>query len=371
MRRYSSAMDSPPLPTARPWTPPETEGHGSPRSDYFSDPFRPLSSCASDMEHRWPLLPPRPGTPAKTSDRCDTPNEPHTTHRPKPVQTVTEPAPYTPTKTSSLLGHHAPGALRYPYTPESSRILRASVVGSLSPVPWDTDSNYSASPVQSALSSCIAHFENLTSTRELTEDQMEYIVGQFENMTSYLAAPDSQTKKSAEELFSCTNSPRAMSPGLEKQTAETNQDYVAEVGKYIEGVQIYTADLKKRFDEVKALNRIQLGVINDLRKKMNAVQQDMQKSLDQSHRKDRRASSPDQKHIDSSWESIENDPQSQEGIEDRDSTTTSAPKSTMKESGTQTEDCRRVVFARKPERVGFWTSFYEALDGFGDDLHER
>lgn len=205
-------MDSPPH-SARPWTPPETEAPGSPESAYFSDPFRKrLSSSASDMEHRWPPLEPRPGTPGRKSRRCDTPHEPLNVSRPKPHHTVTEPAPYTPTKTSSLLDHHAPGALRYPYTPESSRILGASTTGSLSPIPWDRDSHYSASPVQSALSSCIAHFENLTATRELTDDQMEYIVGQFENMTSYLAAPDAQTKKGTDDLFSGLDSPRPASP---------------------------------------------------------------------------------------------------------------------------------------------------------------
>jgi hypothetical protein len=214
-------MDSPPH-SARPWTPPETEPHGSPESAYFSDPFRKrLSSSASDMEHRWPLLEPRPGTPGRKSNRCDTPHEPLNVSRPKPHHTVTEPAPYTPTKTSSLLDHHAPGALRYPYTPESSRILRASTVGSLSPIPWDGDSHYSASPVQSALSSCIAHFEHLTATRELTDDQMEYIVGQFENMTSYLAAPDAQSKRGTDDLFAGVDSPRPASPEPQAQEEDS------------------------------------------------------------------------------------------------------------------------------------------------------
>ncbi|KAJ4342337.1 hypothetical protein N0V95_006960 [Ascochyta clinopodiicola] len=361
-------MDSPPMHSIRPWTPPETEAHGSPESAYFSDPFRRPSSSASDTDHRWPLLHPRPGTPARKSKRCDTPNEPLSVSRPKPAHTVTEPAPYTPTKTSSLLDHHAPGALRYPYTPESSRVLRANTVGSLSPIPWDTDSHYSASPVQSALSSCIAHFENLTSTRELTDDQMEYIVGQFENMTSYLAAPDAQTKESTEDLFSGAESPRPTSPDLQAASAEPESSYMAEVGKYIEGVQIYTADLKRRFDEAKALNEIQLAIIDDLRKDMRAIQQNMQQA---SPRKQRRASSPGRKDVASSWGSIAT---AVADSEEEDDPKITASKATMVESSTQTDEYRRFVVARKPAQAvqgGFWTALYEALDVFGDDLHER
>ncbi|KAF3048026.1 hypothetical protein E8E12_007489 [Didymella heteroderae] len=366
-------MDSPPH-SARPWTPPETEAQGSPESAYFSDPFRTrLSSSASDMEHRWPLLKPRPGTPGRKGKRYDTPHEPLNVSRPKPHHTVTEPAPYTPTKTSSLLDHHAPAALRYPYTPESSRILRASIVDSLSPIPWDADSHYSASPVQSALSSCIAHFEHLTATRELTDDQMEYIVGQFENMTSYLTAPDAQTKEGTDDLFSGSDSPRPASPKPNVQ--EEDSSYMAEVAKYIEGVQIYTADLKRRFDEAKALNEIQLAIIDDLRRDMSAVQQNMQDSLESSPRQQRRVSNSGRQDVDSSWESIETAVGDAEGENDLK---TVAPQSAMVESSTQTDECRKLVVSRKPARKparpvrrGFWSAISEALDSFSDDLHER
>lgn len=319
-------------------------------------------------EHRWPLQQPRSGSPGRKNKRCDTPNELLSTARPKPQHTVTEPAPYTPTKTSSLLEQHAPGALRYPYTPESSRILRASTVGSLSPIPWDTGSRSSASPVQSALSSCIAHFENLTAERELTDDQMEYIVGQFEAMTSYLAAPDAQTKKGADDLFSGSDSPRPASPMPAAQVTEDDGSYMAEVGKYIEGVQIYTADLKRRFEEAKALNAIQLAIIDGLRNDMNAVQQNMQVSLDSSPSQPRGAR---RKDVDSSWESIETAVNDVDGDED---TKVATAKPAMVECGTQTEGTRTLVTARKlaqPVQRGFWSALYEALDGFSDDLHER
>jgi hypothetical protein len=200
---------------------------------------------------------------------------------------------------------------------------------------------------------------------------MEYIVGQFENMTSYLAAPDAQTKESTEDLFSGAESPRAKSPQLAARTIQVDEGYMAEVQKYIEGVQTYTADLKRRFDEAKALNGIQLAIIDDLRKEMSAVQQNLETSLDQSPPRRRRASSPGRKEVDSSWESIET---AVEEPEEEIDIKPSRIKPTLVDSGTQTKDCRKVIVVRKsaqPTQRGFWTSLYEALDGFGDDLHER
>lgn len=315
----------------------------------------------------WPLLHPRPETPGKKSQRRDASNKPLSISRPKPSHTVTEPVPYTPTKTSSLLDHDAPGALRYPYTPESSRVLRASTVGSLSPIPWDTGSRSSASPVQNALSSCIAHFENLTATRELTDDQMEYIVGQFENMTSYLAAPDAQSKKGTDDLFSGADSPRPASPNPATETTE-DSSYITEVGRYIEDVQLYTTELERRFQETKALNEIQLTIIDGLRKELAAGQQNMQNPLTSN------VSEPDTSRrtkIDSSWGSIET------AVDDNNDQLSSSKvglrEATMIESSTQTEESKNTAMPRKPvpvARRGFWTALYEALDGFSDDLHE-
>ncbi|KAF3008892.1 hypothetical protein E8E13_011161 [Curvularia kusanoi] len=364
----SRAMDSLPMHSARPWTPPEHEAPDSPESAYFSDPFRRASSCASEME--WPLLQPRPDTPGSKSKGADALGNPLSISRPKPLHTVTEPAPYTPTKTSSLLDHHATGALRYPYTPESSRILRPSDVGALSPIPWDAGSRSSASPVQNALSSCIAHFENLTATRELTDDQMEYIVGQFENMTSYLSAPDAQTKKGTDDLFFGGDSPRPASPESVADHAEKDESYIAEVGKYIEGVQIYTAELEKRFEETKALNEIQLAIIDNLRRDLDAAQQNMQSSLDTSMLQQTHVESLDRKNVNSSWESIET---AVGDVEDENRPEAKVHKSAMVESGTQTD---KPVALAVPHRTvplvrrGFWAALYEALDGFSDDLHE-
>lgn len=319
----------------------------------------------------WPLLDPRSDSPSRKGKRGNAHNNPLGISRPQPHHTVTEPAPYTPTKTSSLLEHHAPGALRYPYTPESSRILRPNDVGPPSPILWDNGSRSSASPVQSALSSCIAHFEDLTASRELTDDQMEYIVGQFENMTSYLAAPDAQTKRGTDDLFSGGDSPRPTSPQLTADVLEEDSSYISEVGRYIEGVQIYTADLKQRFEEAKALNEIQLAMIDNLRKDLSAVQHNMQDSLDLSPVQQTHAESPGQKDVDSSWESIET---AVNDVEDEDSS--EAPwvhKSAMVESGTQTDEPKTLAVPRRPVplvRRGFWAALYEALDGFSEDLHE-
>src|SRR4051794_16361381 len=110
----------------RPWTPPDTEAESSPRSDYFSDPFksnpniRPWSRSSS-------------AEPLTLDPRCDTPHEDRLS-RPKHVSHLTYPTPYTPTKTFNLQdAQNAHGAPQYPYTPDSSRILRRSTELSSSP----------------------------------------------------------------------------------------------------------------------------------------------------------------------------------------------------------------------------------------------
>ncbi|KAF1344360.1 hypothetical protein EJ07DRAFT_160644 [Lizonia empirigonia] len=249
------------------------------------------------MDHRWPLLQPRPGTPVRNG---------------KPAHTVTEPAPYTPTKTSSLLQHHAPAHCA---TSTRSRARAYCAQAQLARYP-----RYHGTPTRTIprrlckarSSSCIAHFENLTSTRELTDDQMEYV-----------------TKKSTEDLFSGASSPRTKSPTLGTASADPESSYMAEVGRYIERVQIYTADLKRRFDEAKALNEIQLAIIDHLRKDMSS------------------------------------DTAEHAGL--------AGPKP-AKAGRHQTDNCRRLVVVRKPVQPvqqGFWTALYEALDGFGNDFHER
>lgn len=374
-------MDSPPLPIARPWTPPDTDAAAlSPRSDYFSDPFRPASPYSAH---------------AQMEGRCDTPTEAY--RRPRLAKHLTEPAPYTPTKTVNYNHANAGAALQYPYTPDSSRILRRHTDAPSSPVPWDEYSEHSSSPVQNALSSCIAHFENLIQSQQPDEDQMEFIVRQFEAMTSYLSAPDSQTRKTDDHLFSELEPNAETGLGISEPadgrvstsgsvSNETHGAYVAEVEAYIHGVKKYIADLNMRLDEVKTLNSIQLDVINDLRRQMKAVRSDMRSSLDM--RSDMnmvddelarlqdehsRGSKTPQKVKEfglDSWVTLVDDEDNaqaaQSGLvkdiddsESKGATPSSPPK-------------RRVIhIVRKPERRSFWTSFGQALDSFGALLREE
>ncbi|CBX93529.1 predicted protein [Plenodomus lingam JN3] len=307
---------------ARPWTPPHTDtdvDHSTSHHHYFTDPYRPAHGEYTPVtEPRWSS---HRGAAAKEDEykgvgvraRCDTPTEHHHHHHhhlpvhhalPTPKSAVTAPVavPYTPTKSQQQVQHsglhygnaQAQGLPRYPYTPDSTRIPRRQTERTLSPVPWDTHSSHSSSPVQHALSSCIVHFENLLQTREPDEDQMEYIVGQLEAMANYLSshgAPfqiieeqvstngqlptDEQVSTAPEEIG--PGSPQ--SSGKDKVEKEMSGEYIAEVGRYIEGVRGYATNLKSRLDEVKMLNSIQLDVIKDLRSQVQTVTVGLQAQL--------------------------------------------------------------------------------------------
>lgn len=263
-------------------------------------------------------------------------------------------------------------------------------------MPWDDYSEHSSSPVQNALSSCIAHFENLIQTRQPDEDQMEYIVGQFEAMASFLSAPEAQTKTTDEHLFSdpehglgntsAEDSQRA-DEDLAAKSAQVNQEYVAEVGRYIDGVKKYIEDLKMRLDEVKTLNSIQLDVIYDLRRQMRTVRQGMRSSLsmrEDYQKAEEQLSQLDDPQTDNESAHGEHVPK-QFGLESWETIhepllSPSDCEHTTREIGTQTPPdynltCtprRRVItIIRKPETRSFWSSFAEALDQFGDLLLEQ
>ncbi|KAH8710071.1 hypothetical protein GQ44DRAFT_776835 [Phaeosphaeriaceae sp. PMI808] len=376
--------DSPP-PITRPWTPPETEVESSPRSDYFSDPFRPPSRYSPQMV-----------------PRCDTPTEACTHSRPKAVGRITEPTPYTPTKNPNFGDPNINGALQYPYTPDSSRILRRSTELASSPPPWDECSDYSehhsTSPIQNALSSCITHFENLIQSQQPDEDQMEFIVRQFEAMTSYLSAPDAQTRITDDHLFSEPESSPGMRLGVlgvedsrlskkDYMSKAAHEAYVSQVGSYIEGVKKYIQDLKMRLDEVKTLNSIQLDVINDLRRQMKTVRRDMRSSLDmrddvklveeeleriaeaqaqaQAQALQESAAKPRKEFGLDSWETLV-DPLGQSNIKEKGhdaSTQTPEPTSRTRR--------RYITIIRKPEHRSFWVSIGQALDSIGELLFEQ
>jgi hypothetical protein len=373
------------------------EVDSSPRSDYFSDPFRPPSHYSSHVENRWPLSPSRPHSPAQMKQRYDTPTEQHDRRRPKAVGRLTEPVPYTPTK-SLTYGHaNSGGALQYPYTPDSSRMLRRSTEAPTSPDPWDNYSEHSSSPVQDALSSCIAHFENLIHSHRPDEDQMEFIVRQFEAMTTFLSAPDSQTKRTEDHLFS----EEALTPGAGLGISETNartttgdhiskeahEAYVTEVGTYIAGVKRYIEDLKMRLDEVKTLNSIQLDVITDLRRQMKTVRRDMRSTLDMRDdvkmveeeleriaeaeaQKDRQNTAESQREFGlDSWVTLVEGDSGIAQFDGADEKDVVISKQDVEASPTIRR--RVITIIRKPERRSFWASMGSALDSFGALLDEQ
>jgi hypothetical protein len=353
----------------------------SPRSDYFSDPFRLPSTYSSGVERGWPSSPSRPDTPAQMYARCDTPAEHYRQSRPKPVERLTEPAPYTPTKSFALGNANTNGALRYPYTPDSSRMLRRSTELAASPIPWDEYSEHSSSPVQNALSSCLAHFENLIQSQEPDEDQMEFIVRQFEAMTSYLSAPDAQTRTTDDHLFSDPELPPNAGLGIgdnarmektDSVSKEAHDAYVTEVGHYIAGVKKYIQDLKMRLDEVKTLNGIQLDVINDLRRATKIARRSMRSSLDLRD---------DVKMVDEELERLAEEraaPKKQFGLDscltlvEGDSGLEPAEKDIQAPTKPSPRSRRRVItIVRKPERArSFWGSFGQALDSVSELLHD-
>ena len=171
---YEGARDIPRT-LERPWTPPEIEDESSPRPDYFNIYGTSPPQYPTATEQRWLKEAKRiPDKPSWVTDSFGL-NTPTTGPRPKPNSRLTEPAPYTPTRLYYDDASPPPskGELRYPYTPDSSRVLRRNHTERPgSPTPWADVSEGTSSPVQNALSSCIAHFENLIQTHQPDEDQL-------------------------------------------------------------------------------------------------------------------------------------------------------------------------------------------------------
>jgi hypothetical protein len=131
--------------------------------------------------------------------------------------------------------------------------------------------------VQSALSSCISHLENLIDLRQPDDEQMEYLVTKFEEMAQFLSAPEAQSRQSDDHLFSEGDAPEDL--GIGHPTSEDKADelhfgveYILQVQRYIEAVGKHAQDLKMRMDEVKQLNSIQLDIIDDLRRQLKITQ---------------------------------------------------------------------------------------------------
>lgn len=224
---------------------------------------------------------------------------------------------------------------------------------------------------------------------------MEFIVRQFEAMTSYLSAPDSQTRTTDDHLFSEPDTAAETGLGISEPAAgrastsgsvsnEAHGAYVAEVEAYIHGVKKYISDLSMRLDEVKTLNSIQLDVIADLRRQMKTVRSDMRSSLDmrsdmnmvdgelarlqEQHGRDSKMA---QKEFGlDSWVTLVDDEDPSQSMQPDSNKKTQEPERQATASSSPAK--RRVIhIVRKPERRSFWTSFGQALDSFGALLREE
>lgn len=417
-RRHDSAMELPRT-LEQPWTPPEIEEDGAvARTNYFGIYDTSPSPYPASTEQRWRK------DAHRVRDR-DQPwladkfsmNTPTSASRPKPNSRLTDPPPYTPTRPYYLDGSHlrSKDPPRYPYTPESSQILQRCAELSTSPTLWDdrseVSSSPSSSPVQNALSSCIAHFESLINTQEPDEDQMEYIVGQFEAMAAHLSMPEAQTDGVNERYLSDPDQGLGIKQAEEKgdpMEAKTlfPEAYVAEVGNYIEGVQKTICDLKKRLDEFKTLNSIQLDVIEDLRQQMKIVRQDMREELERGKQgqieevvvveeeaedaattphlkpkelfpqppKQEDADAPREFGIDSWQTLVDEDDVARQVHEEYTKLLRSAVDSlTLDDLGPLPKRPKRrhITIIRSPPRRSFWASFGEALDSMADLLLEQ
>jgi hypothetical protein len=330
--RLNSAMDSPPSIThSRPWTPPDTDSEYF--ADPFGiDSITPDDPTESWPDHELISPRTSSNRPRRVSSatspsysvkalidseaRAHNEKQEYTpevaAHEPSSVKSSPErvhlevqPLPSAPTINSPLKGKkpqnkhvertqdwaadssidpHTPvkpirtpeprahdGIPQYPYTPDSARTSRTYEIPAplrpLSPSPWEARKD--STPMQSALSSCISHLENLI--------EMEYLVTKFEEMAQFLSAPEAQSRQSDDHLFSEVEMPSYAELGItgegvgdqeRAKEAVLAASYVQEVGRYVDGVRKHAEDLKMRMDEVKLLNSIQLDIIADLRREL-------------------------------------------------------------------------------------------------------
>ncbi|KAF2689697.1 hypothetical protein K458DRAFT_384330 [Lentithecium fluviatile CBS 122367] len=260
-----------------------------------------------------------------------------TTHKSRSQDKVTQlSAPHTPVKSIKATGSYQNGIPQYPYTPDSTRISRPSALPTsmnpLRPMPWNSESRKPATLMQSALSSCILHLENLIDTRQPNDEQMEYLVTKFEEMAQFLSAPEAQSRQSDDYLFSELDPPSGLgitNAGTDERAKEISLGvgYVLGVEKFIHGIKKYTEDLKMRMDEVKTLNSIQVDIIGDLRRELQSKVN----------------SSP---QLEEEHPEIEDEGEEEERGEAQESQDT------------------------PPQRPGFWTAVGEALDAVGEMLFE-
>lgn len=297
MMPRSTAMSSSPLPVARPWTPPDADADldsswgrediSDKRSEsiadsgYFGEADNQSQAPSEENCDLWSTFASPPLDLSSTPSNKATYLDPHDTlHDSGALGLGLQDRPYTPVQT--FTPGHAP---QYPYTPDSARISqdRSHTFDTKSPLPsmpWASSpplNTIHTSPVQNALFSYMNSLERLIQTHEPTFEQMEYLIAQFEAMTSYLSAPESQSKQSDEHLFSEGDTGDTVDSGSQSMdlTQEEAAAYVAAVGEYITGVQQHAADMKTRLDEVKLLNDLNLELIADLNHQLREKDQQL------------------------------------------------------------------------------------------------
>lgn len=269
------------------------------------------------------------------------------------------PSPHTPIKgPQTPEPQHEPP--RYPYTPDSARTNHPPALLSLSPLPsFRSEAHSISSPVQSALFSCLSHLENLIQTRQPNDVQMEYLVNKFEEMAQFLSAPEAQSRQSDDHLFSELDTPSPPS-GLgimtfndekKPQVMHGVEDYVIQVGKFIEGVRKHTEDLKMRMDEIKQLNSIQVDIIEDLRRGMRT------KSLELSEERRRNESLEKLRALETR--------STLETLKLPEKQSSPGPDMIAKEGKDTVPSGKKI-----PQQLGFWAAVGEALDAVGAMLHE-
>lgn len=202
-----------------------------------------------------------------------------------------------------------------------------------------------SNPIHNALFSCLGHFEHLIQTSEPSDEQMEQILSNFEDMARILSAPQSQSRQTDDHLFGPELDIDAVAPGLGDSLASINSSpqrmhdsgytlndsaytlndsgyasvseahipaYIKAVQNYIDGVRDSTQGLRTRMDEIKELNEIQGEIISELRQQLRKQKE--------------------------------------------------APK---KQSGKE-----KAHVIRDPVKMGFWAAVGDALDQFGDLLNQ-
>ena len=211
--------------------------------------------------------------------------------------------------------------------------------------------------------------------RQPDEDQMEYIVGQFEAMASYLTTPDAQSNPTVDHFpvehahgLGIREAHKAYENAqgdISTTSAPADEAYIAHVGNYISSVQNHIENLKMRLDEAKTLNSIQLDVIDDLRRQMKSVRLDLQSELSPRLDKDNDngTDNEDDKNATPDHEA-DAQPETPSHPFGHDSWETIDPAPSPIEPTTRPIKYKRITILRDPPRRSFWSSFAEALDSF-------